>query len=467
MNKYNQDKFNEVLKEEVKDINIDIPEELKRRVLKTLDNLPDRKIKRKSKLRRISQIAVGFIICILSFNLIMPTYAESLPIIGPTFKSINEAIGIGDKYVEGSKDINITKKYKDTTMTIKNIYYDGVELAIAYELKCEKGFDDKPIIFPIIKSGFKDIDYKNEENDGEFIDDNTYVGLASYAFTDNQLSDKDKIEFVVNDLYGNWVGYYPKKFKFKFSIDSKDMGKETYNVDKEIEYGNSKYKVTKLITSKLNTIIYINTDTEVISDGKYRMRFFIVDDKGVPIKAKNGSFTSSKENDKRVNGNGYWRFEGVKDEAKSITLIPTINPEIYSNDKAFRFEKINKDTETIMKLDTGEEYIIKNIDFQEDKTIIDIKMKKYLSGLDYLPISIWDEGKVQKYKDSNNGQEDNWYKDTIDIEILDTKFNGVDDGYNFTLTLPALDKNKEYYIPIMDFGSKILEDEKITIDLEK
>ena len=75
--------------------------------------------------------------------------------------------------------------------------------------------------------------------------------------------------------------------------------------------------------------------------------------------------------------------------------------------------------------------------------------------------------KINKYKNSNNGQEEDWYKDTMDIEILETKFNGIDDGYNFTLTLPALDKNKEYFITKMSSGDKILEEEKITINLDK
>ena len=52
MNKYNEDKFNEMLKDEVKEINIDIPEKLKSRVLKSLDELPGKKVKRKSKLRK-------------------------------------------------------------------------------------------------------------------------------------------------------------------------------------------------------------------------------------------------------------------------------------------------------------------------------------------------------------------------------------------------------------------------------
>ena len=53
MNKYDKDKFNEVIKKEAKSISIDIPEELENRILKSLDELPDKK--RKSKLIRIKK----------------------------------------------------------------------------------------------------------------------------------------------------------------------------------------------------------------------------------------------------------------------------------------------------------------------------------------------------------------------------------------------------------------------------
>lgn len=473
MNNYNEDKFNEILKHKAGQENIQVPESLKINVLNTLNKLPDRKVKRKSKLSKVSGLVAGLIVCLLTFNVFMPAYAESLPIIGPTFKEINEAIGVGDKYVKGSKDVDISKKYKDTTMTINNIYYDGVELAIAYELKSESGFDEKPIIFPIIKSGFKSIQYKNEENDGEFIDDNTYVGLASYTFTENQLYDKAKIEFIVNDLYGSWVGYYPEKFKFKLSIDSKDMGKETYSVNKEIKYDDSNYKITDIITSKLNTLLYMDTDAEILLDEnnqevfreKYMIRLLAVDDKGIPINFKGGSGSSSRQRDGRLKGNQNFRFEGISDDTKLITLIPIINE--YEFNRELLIEKINKNNETNIKLESGGEYIIKNIDFQENKTVIDINVKRYIDRLDNLGISIWDEDQLKKYRDSNNGQEENWYKDTQDIKILETKFNGIDDGYNFTLTLAELDKDKEYYFSIMDQGYKVLENEKITIDLSK
>ena len=130
-------------------------------------------------------------------------------------------------------------------------------------------------------------------------------------------------------------------------------------------------------------------------------------------------------------------------------------------------EKINRNGETAIKIGDEQEYIIKNIEFKEDKTVIEVKVKKYIYRLENLEVEIWDEDKINKYKNSNNGQEEDWYKDTMDIEILETKFNGIDDGYNFTLTLPALDKNKEYFITKMSSGDKILEDEKITINLDK
>jgi len=483
MNNYNEDKFNEILKHKAKQENIQVPENLKKDVLKTLNKLPDRKVKRKNKLSKVSGLVAGLIVCLLTFNVFMPAYAESLPIIGPTFKEINEAIGIGDKYVKGSKDVDITKKYKDTTMTINNIYYDGVELAIAYELKSETGFDDKPIIFPIIRSGFKGIQYDNEENNGEFIDDNTYVGLASYSFTNDKLPDKAKIEFIVNDLYGNWVGYYPKKLDFKFSIDSKDMGKEVYTINKDIKYGEESFKIREVIKSKLNTVVYVDVYNENSKANKYyqgdylkeyNFEFIALDDKGIPLNNKGMEFDGVFKAKKSLIGTSIFRFDEISQETKSITLIPIINNSnrmsIINNrieNVKYTIEKINKDNETLIKSSSEGEYIINDIDFQEDKTVVNIKAKKYLRTLEDINISIWDEEKLDKYNNSNKGQEYEWYKGTTDIEIKETKFNGLDDGYNFTLTLPALDKNKDYYISVPDLGIKVLENEKITVDLSK
>lgn len=474
MNKFDKDKFNKIIKDKVSDNKIEIPDNIKSNALKILNSLPERETKRKSKSRKVSGLVAGIIICTLGFNMFMPAYAESLPIIGPTFKSINEAIGIGDKYIKGSKDINISKSYKDTTMTIKNIYYDGVELAIAYELKSEEGFDDKPIIFPIIKSGFKNINYDNEENDGEFIDDNTYVGLASYAFTKDELSDKTKIEFIVNDLYGNWTGYYPKKFSFKISLDAKDMGKKEHDINKEFIYGNRIYKIRKVITSKLNTIIYAdilkedNLDKSIENNGLRgtddQLRFFIVDDMGMPLETGSLSLSSNIKLNQSLLGNSTIRFRGASEVAESITLIPYIY--IYGSGKNIK-GKIDKENEMIIDLDTGEKYIIENIDFKEDKTIIDIKAKKYLSSLKYLNISFWSGDNELEDEELNNISIEDWSKIKREIEIEDIKFNGMDDGYNFTLTLPALDSSKEYYFLVDNTKKIILEDEKITIDLEK
>ena len=489
MNNYDEDKFNEDLRKEARNINIEVPDKLKNNIYKTLDELPERNVKRKSKFKKALGLVAGAIVCMFAFNIVMPAYAETLPLIGPTFKSINEAIGVGKQYVEGAKDINISKKYEDTTMTIKNIYYDGIELAIAYELKSENGFDDKPIIFPIIKSGFKNIEYDNEENDGDFINDNTYVGLASYTFTENELSDKSKIEFTVNDLYGNWVGHYPKKYKFKLSLDAENMGKETHNINKEINYEDRVYKIKEVITSKLNTFIYVDilkkinndinseksTENYGLRSDDNKLRFFIIDDKGMPIDNRGMSLSSSFNINKDLLGNGTFRFSNASDNAKSITIIPYISEdykkwgtekgELNKDSNTLKGE-LNKDSKTLIKIQTGGEYIVNGIDFKEDKTLMDIKVKGYLERIDNIGIGFWKDGRDDEDR-SNWVINDKWYEEKTPIDIQDIKFNGINDGYNFTLTLPPLDSDKEYYFSADNSKKIILENEKITIDLSK
>ena len=46
-----------------------------------------------------------------------------------------------------------------------------------------------------------------------------------------------------------------------------------------------------------------------------------------------------------------------------------------SENVKYTIEKINKYNETLIKSNSEEEYIINNIDFQEDKTVINIKAK--------------------------------------------------------------------------------------------
>ncbi len=90
------------------------------------------------------------------------------------------------------------------------------------------------------------------------------------------------------------------------------MGKEEYKVNKEIKYDDSMFKINELITSKLNTIIYLDTDIELLKDTennsenfweKYTLKFFIQDDKGLPLSMIGGSGRGKNVNDERVKGN--------------------------------------------------------------------------------------------------------------------------------------------------------------------
>ncbi|MPQ44871.1 DUF4179 domain-containing protein, partial [Clostridium tarantellae] len=439
MNKFDDNKFNNELKEKAKNFSIEVPESLKVNVLNTLENLPERKKKRKKSIK-----AAGFtalvIASFIGFNGVMPVYAEKLPLIGPTFKSINSALGVGEKYVAGSKNVNLVQTYDDTSITIKNMYYDGVEFAIAYEIKSDKGFKDKPVLFPLIKKGFKYLEYDNELHKGEFIDKNTYVGLASYVFDERDSFDKGNINLIINDIYGEWVGYSPEKFKFNLHLDSKNMGKKIYKLNNEFTYDDNNFKFINVISSPFNTIINSEFDVNNIkiknnkdkSVAKYELTFKVIDDKGMPLDFKTGSSSSKEALIGSTNkGLSSWRFSGVKEDTKSITIIPILykmQSEI-NNDENLILKKLNNHGETQIKLNNNEEYLIKNIDFKEDKTLVNVNVKKYLYTLNSPDISFRDENKNE-------------------IDIEDTTFNGIDDGYNFTLTLPKLDENKTYYIPI-------------------
>ena len=462
MSRFNNDDFNKELKDMAKDIDIEVPESLRKSVLDTLDKLPEKKVKKKPNYKKVA----GFLVAgLLTFNVVMPVYAENLPLIGPTFKSINEAIGYGEKYVDKAKDIDMSKTYDGVTMTIKNIYYDGIELAIAYEIKSENGFEKKPVIFPIIKEGLKNIQYRNDLHKGEFTDGNTYVGIATYVFERGEMSDKTKLTFLVNDIYGEWVGYYPEKFKFRLKLDAKDMGKTTYLADKEFISGNNSFKITDVIVSPYNTIVNYKADVDIIryesygemtSDVAEYLSFYIIDDKGMPLEFKQGTGPGNydTEKDNRAKSDAYWGLSGVSKDAKSITIIPVIRKNgIYQwgeNDNSNNFipNKINKDSETEIKVSDSGQIIVKNIEFKEDKTIINIKFKKYIDHLKYPGIEFYDE-------------------DNNEIEILGTKFNGIDNGYDFTFILPKLDENKNYFIPVWKsrVNNVVLENQKFTIDL--
>lgn len=451
MNRFDENKFDNDLKKASKEFDIEIPEVLKNSILDTLDNLPEKRCEKKKSYKKVSSFG-GLILCgLLVFNIVFPVYAEKLPIIGPTFKSINDSIGYGGKYVDSAKDIELIQKYKDKTMTIKNIYFDGVELAIAYEIKSESGFDKKPVIFPIIKKGLKKIDSHSEINSGEFVDDNTYVGLASCVFESSVIDDKGKISYIVNDIYGDWVGEYPERFKFKLELDSESMGKSIYNVNKDIKYNGSSFKIKDVVISKFNTIVYYDSNVEIVNDernksmAKYDLIFKAIDDKGMPIDFKKGGgdgFWTSKYTTAETKK--YWRFGEVDKDAKFITIIPIITD--WSINEEINYI-INKEGKTEIKLENGKEYIIEKIDFLEDKTIIDITLRDYPSRVDSTELYFLDE-------------ENNY------IHPESTKFNGIDNGYKYTLTLPKLDSSKDYFLPLTPNRNITLEEEKTIINMD-
>ncbi|MDK0696714.1 DUF4179 domain-containing protein [Clostridium perfringens] len=224
--------FDKELRDIGKKENLRASDEFKNKIMKVLNELPERNnVRKKKKYKKV----IGFsLIGVLTLGSVFNVYAENNEVLKATFSSIKKILNIGESYYEEKgKNINLEDSFLGTTMILNDVYYDGSRLGITYEIKSRSKLDKnkKPIIFPIIDSGDREsIYYRNLNHDGEFIDDNTYVGIAEYDFTMSDLGEKVNLTFLVNDLYGNWKGRYPEKYKFQLSLDSNDIDKYVYNI---------------------------------------------------------------------------------------------------------------------------------------------------------------------------------------------------------------------------------------------
>lgn len=463
MDKNSYNDIDKSLKELGKSFQAKAPEKLKSKVLDVIEKLPEKKYKNyRFKGLKIAGLTAVILASSITLGAIFPAYAEAIPVIGATFKSINEKLGVGEVYIKGAKGVDLSKTYDGVTMTIKDVYYDGVEVAIAYELKSKNEFlKEKPAIFPIIKYNEEYIKYKNETSTGEFVDEKTYVGMASYSIRDEKLPEKVNIDFIVNDLYGNWVGVEPERFDFKLNLDASEMKRIIHSINKDIEYKGSKFTIKDIVFSELNTII----DYDAYSKGvtyeengeqytgfSHDIKLFAMDDKGMPIDIKNSHSRYTFDED-LYKGKGEVAFEKPDSEIKSITVIPVVREETINHENN-RIEKhLDDKDEVIFKLKNGGSYILSPLKILNDKITLEVKIKdQYIDSKDRIGLY---------FSDKSKKDEESYIEPKVQLKGLDK------DGYAFTVELPKIENYKDLVVETYDLDEVILEDQKITIDISE
>lgn len=446
--------FDKELRDIGKKENLRASDEFKNKMMKVLNELPERNnIRKKKKYKKV----IGFsLIGVLTLGSVFNVYAENNEALKATFSSIKKILNIGESYYEEKgKNINLEDSFWGTTMILNDVYYDGSRLGITYEIKSRSKLDKnkKPIIFPIIDSGDREsIYYRNLNHDGEFIDDNTYVGIAEYDFTMSDLGEKVNLTFLVNDLYGNWKGRYPEKYKFQLSLDSNDIDKYVYNIEETINYNGIEFKIENLTNTPIQSILNYKSLGKIDENKEdirgYLLEPIILDEKGIPIEVKGFNY-SFDDSSNILNGSGNLIFEDIEKKHKNVLLIPAlkngfdhINAELIKDGS---MEIKNENNGALYEINTYQNG--ENLEFS-------LTAKGYIS-------TVRDLFKITKIEKDIEGNE-NFSEVDINCEFLGL----TNEGYSFKGTIENFNKDAKYNIEFPRENYKIVGN-NIKINIEK
>lgn len=143
-----------------------------------------------NKSKKKSIVAAGLLIaCTAVLGSTITTYAEDIPIVRDIFKVMNNRVY--NSYKENANEVNITKTYKDTSVTINDAVFNGSTITLTYTIKTNKDLGDE--IFLNNYHVIKEYDKSGYTAGSKFIrvDDFTYVGQENITlFNFNEEADK-------------------------------------------------------------------------------------------------------------------------------------------------------------------------------------------------------------------------------------------------------------------------------------
>lgn len=127
------------------------------------------------KAKKKSIVAAGLLIaCTAVLGSTITTYAEDIPIVRDIFKALNNKVY--NSYKENASEVNITKRHKETSVTINDAVFNGSTITLTYTIKTNKDLGEE--IFLNNYHVIKEYDKSGYTASSKFIkaDDFTYVG---------------------------------------------------------------------------------------------------------------------------------------------------------------------------------------------------------------------------------------------------------------------------------------------------
>lgn len=258
---------------------------------KRIKNKLNKKIKRKKTSRRMkvaSTAASVALASLVAINIVTPTFAESIPLVGSIIETLNEKIGIHGDYAEYSQIVNQSVTSKGVTVTINEVVADQSRLMIGYTVNSDhklkdQAFEDYFSLIGDFKINRKAI-ISGGSAMGHYIDDYTYVGSETVKVSLYEVPEEFNVDFKISsimDTKGKW--------KFAFNVSKEEIAKKStiFNPNQEVEFPDSIVTVDQVEFSPIGTYIALSGDYKTRPDQPgdiMEYDFWIAyDDKGVEL----------------------------------------------------------------------------------------------------------------------------------------------------------------------------------------
>lgn len=437
-------RFDEELKEMAKRSKVKEPDKLRENVNITCKNLKYKK----SNYKKFVMAASISIVALITLGIYSNTYADDDIFVKRVINYFIEKYDfINEGHKENSDREDILVESNGYSITIEDVYYDRVEMTIFYKINSKEPLDRSKEYF--INSEIKsdvEIDIQWGDSQGEFVDDFTYIVVQQLYMMENNSGELPEVFSGTLNIYGltvkldnNYEGIPIETNSITLNLDSSKNRGEEVEINKMVSLDEVSTEYIK--AKKLPTGITL----DLIRDGnifsKYIIEEYLWDSEKGPLRFKSRVYDDSSGSIILTR-----RFEKPSEngELMIVPYIYTAGPYGDGSD-ILRSSVLEENT----KLDLGKfgSMEVGKIDYKEDKTIITIKTKGYIS--------------LELFNTSLIGDEDNNYYEPISInnrEIYDLMEIKAD------FVFGPMDSNKKYFINYFETPRlEILEDEIIKI----
>lgn len=225
-------------------------------------------LKNKIKYKKYRVAAIAATVCLtltataIGINIINPTYAANIPIVGDIFKFLDRGqSGIYDKFKDNANEINTIKKDSGVEIKITDAIFDSITVYYTYEIKTDEDLGDELIILDEYLN-IKGIDGQGGGSQIKRIAPKTYVGQSSRTLD----KEMDKVECKLNfkDIHyrqNNSEEFKILKGKWNFDFKLDSIATNKYIVNKSVVQDNIKINIESIIDTPISSIVKYTLET--------------------------------------------------------------------------------------------------------------------------------------------------------------------------------------------------------------